>query len=178
MRLFVFSKKFIFYLTIMFLLWIPVSGKYFSSPVLILSPATFFLFYLPLNLIPYIALILATPIDKSKMIRFIFMGSLFIFFFNVFIIMLQLNFVSLRLELYYFYAIGRAAIPFILWFAFTYESILEPELKSETENKAKAVKSSKKVAVADQYQRCSICGMKKIGLAEHIEAVHGKEYLK
>ena len=133
MRLFVFIRKFIFYLTIMFLLWIPFSGKYFSSNIQFLSLASFFQFYLPLNLIPYIALVLATPIDKSKMIRFIVAGSVLIFFFNVFIIMLQLNFISLRVGLFYFYAIGRAAVPFIIWFAFTYETILEPELKPENE---------------------------------------------
>lgn len=117
----------------MFLLWIPFSGKYFSSNIQFLSLASFFQFYLPLNLIPYIALVLATPIDKSKMIRFIVAGSVLIFFFNVFIIMLQLNFISLRVGLFYFYAIGRAAVPFIIWFAFTYETILEPELKPENE---------------------------------------------
>jgi hypothetical protein len=162
----------------MFIVWIPVSGKYFLSPILIISPQTFFLFYLPLNLMPYIALVLATPVNKHEMIRFIVIGSLIIFLFNVLIVMLQFSLVSLRLELNYFYAIGRAAIPFILWFAFTYNTVLQPELKSKKENKTKASISQKQTDMADTYQRCPICGKEKKGLEDHMKAVHNRKNFK
>lgn len=123
MKLSVFFGKFILYLTIMFLLGIPAIRAYIASPDHALNAVDFFTFYLPISLIPFIALVLATPIDAHKMIRIIATGSLFIFFFNILIIALQYTFSTFVMELFNVYAIGRIAFPVLLWFIFTREEL-------------------------------------------------------
>ena len=123
MDLIVFLKKFILYLTILYVLWIPIAGKYFSYSVVAVDATNFFLFYLPLNMIPFVALILATPIERSRMLKFIFFGLLLTICFNLSIVILQIIFSSFQTDLLYLYAIGRIAFPFLLWIAFTHETI-------------------------------------------------------
>jgi len=123
MRLLVFFGKFIFYLTIMFLLGIPAIRAYISSPDHALNVVHFFTFYLPMCLIPFIALVLATPIDTHRTIRILVIGSLFILFFNILIIALQRVFLTIGTELFQVYAMGRIAFPLLLWFVFAHEEI-------------------------------------------------------
>ena len=123
MDLIVFLKKFILYLTILYVLWIPIAGKYFSYSVVAVDLTNFFLFYLPLNMIPFVALILATPIEKYRMAKFIFFGLVLTIGFNLSIVILQILFSTFQTDLLYLYAIGRIAFPFLLWVAFTHETI-------------------------------------------------------
>lgn len=123
MDLIAFFKKFMLYLTVLYVLWIPIAGKYFSYSVVAVDVTNFFLFYLPLNMIPFVALVLATPIEKLRMAKFIFFGLLLIISFNLLIVILQIIFSSFQADLLYLYAIGRIAFPFLLWVAFTHETI-------------------------------------------------------
>ncbi|MBP2031122.1 signal transduction histidine kinase [Methanohalophilus levihalophilus] len=123
LKMTVFVGKFLLYLTILFLLGIPAIRAYILSPDHALNAFDFFTFYLPLNLVPFIALILATPIENRKRLRLIAIGSAVIFLFTVTIIALQFNFASVTSELFYVYAIGRAAFPFVLWFAFMHKDL-------------------------------------------------------
>ena len=125
MNIIVFLKKFILYLTILYVLWIPISGKYFSYSVVAVDMTNFFLFYLPLNLIPFVALVLATPIERSQMAKIIFFGFLLTIFFNLFVVILQIIFTTFQTEILYLYAIGRIAFPFLLWVAFTHKTIFD-----------------------------------------------------
>ena len=125
MDLILFLKKFILYLTILYVLWIPIAGKYFSYSVVAVDITNFFLFYLPLNLIPFVALVLATPIEKPRMVKFIFFGFVLIICFNFLIVILQIIFSSFQADLLYLYAIGRIAFPFLLWVVFTHETIFD-----------------------------------------------------
>ena len=123
MDIIIFLKKFILYLTILYVLWIPIAGKYFSDSVVAVDVTNFFLFYLPLNLIPFVALVLATPIERSRMAKIIFFGFLLTIFFNLFIVILQIILTTFQTEILYIYAIGRIAFPFLLWVAFTHKTI-------------------------------------------------------
>lgn len=125
MNVIVFLKKFILYLTVLYVLWIPISGKYFSDSVVAVDMTNFFLFYLPLNFIPFVALVLATPIERSRMAKIIFFGFLLTIFFNLFVVILQIIFTTFQTEILYLYAIGRIAFPFLLWVAFTHKTIFD-----------------------------------------------------
>ena len=127
MDLIVFLKKFILYLTVLYVLWIPIAGKYFSSSVVAVDITNFFLFYLPLNMIPFVALVLATPIERSRMVKIVIFGLLLTILFNLSIVILQIIFTELQAELIYTYAIGRIAFPFLLWVAFVHEIIFVPK---------------------------------------------------
>lgn len=120
MKLSVFVAKFLLYLTIFFIVGLPAIRTYISSADHALNAFDFFTFYLPMNLIPFIALILATPIENHRRLKLILSGSTIIFLFTIIIIALQFNFTSLATELFYVYAIGRTAFPFLLWFAFVH----------------------------------------------------------
>lgn len=119
----IFVGKFLLYLTILFILGIPAIRAYMLSPDHTLNAFDFFTFYLPINLVPFIALILATPIENRRRLRLIAIGSAVIFLFTVVIIALQFNFTSVASELFYVYAIGRAAFPFVLWFVFVHKDL-------------------------------------------------------
>jgi len=69
------------------------------------------------GIIPFIALILATPNVKwIKRIKSIVAGSILLLFFHLSIIVLQIAFPSYQIGFFSFYAIfGRIALPLILW---------------------------------------------------------------
>ena len=123
MKLLVFFGKFLLYITIMFLMGIPAIKYYISSPNHALNAVHFFTFYMPISLIPFLALVLATPIEKKKMIRVIAIGSLLILFFNILIIALQHVFLPIEMELFQIYGMGRIAFPLLLWFIFAQNEI-------------------------------------------------------
>lgn len=123
MRISVFIGKFLLYLTILFILGIPAIRAYLASPSHALNTFDFITFYLPLNLVPFIALIMATPIDNKRRLKLIVVGSVFILLFTLVVIVLQFNFISVAGELFYIYAIGRTAFPFLLWVAFVYKDL-------------------------------------------------------
>ena len=123
MKLSIFVGKFLLYITILFVLGIPAIKAYMSSPDHALNAFDFFTFYLPMNLVSFIALIMATPIENRRRLKLIVSGSAVILLFTVTIIALQFNFTSVASELFYVYAIGRAAFPFVLWFAFVHRDL-------------------------------------------------------
>jgi hypothetical protein len=132
MRLLHFLGRFIFFITILIIIWYPFASKYLFSSTNVLTVASFFIFYLPLNLIPFFALTLATPIEKSKVIKIIIVGSLIIVIFNVLIIGFQFKFPAIITELFFIYAIGRISIPIIVWLGFVYDDIIGISLQKNS----------------------------------------------
>ena len=149
MRLLHFLGKFLFYMTILIIIWIPFSSKYLFSSTNPLTITSFCILYLPLNLIPFISLVLATPIEKSNMIRIIIIGSVIIFIFTILIIGFQFKFAEFITELFLIYAIGRVSIPLIVWLGFVYDDVInindQPVRKVQVENGKKTRYRSKKV---------------------------------
>jgi hypothetical protein len=125
-RMIPFLKRFFLYLTLLFILWVPIGGRYFAASVVIVDFKNFFLFYLPLNFIPFVALVLATKLEKKKTIKILMMGLVLTILFNLIIVYLQILFISYQEQLLYIYAIGRIAFPFLLWLIFTYDTVLVP----------------------------------------------------
>lgn len=125
-RMIPFLKRFFLYLTILFLLWVPFGGRYFAASVVVVNFENFFLFYLPLNFIPFAALVLATKLEKGKTAKILLIGLILTIFFNLLIVFLQILFISYQDQLLYMYAIGRIAFPFLLWLIFTYDIVLAP----------------------------------------------------
>lgn len=118
-----FLKKFILYVTILFILWTPISSKFFEAASLGFSARSFILFYFPLNLIPFTALMLATPFETGTVVKKTFLGAGIIVVFTAFIsiFLRKLLFIDpvLAFKLVDFYAISRVAVPLLLWFAFS-----------------------------------------------------------
>lgn len=127
-----FLKRFILYLTVLFIAWIPFGGKYFAASVVIVDLENFILFYIPLNFIPFMSLILASTLEKRKTLRILITGLGLTVAFNLLIIFLQIVFLAYQEQLMYIYAIGRIAFPFLLWFTFTHEMIFDPESTIES----------------------------------------------
>jgi hypothetical protein len=125
-RMIPFLKRFFLYLTLLFILWVPIGGRYFAASVVIVDFKNFFLFYLPLNFIPFVALVLATKLEKKKTIKILMVGLVLTILFNLIIVYLQILFISYQEQLLYIYAIGRIAFPFLLWLIFTYDTVLVP----------------------------------------------------
>jgi hypothetical protein len=125
-RMIPFLKRFFLYLTLLFILWVPIGGRYFAASVVIVDFKNFFLFYLPLNFIPFVALVLATKLEKIKTIKILMVGLVLTILFNLIIVYLQILFISYQEQLLYIYAIGRIAFPFLLWLIFTYDTVLVP----------------------------------------------------
>ncbi|MDG6243462.1 MAG: hypothetical protein QCH31_03590 [Methanolobus sp.] len=125
-RMIPFLKRFFLYLSLLFVMWVPVGGQYFSASVVTVDLKNFFLFYMPLNFIPFVALVLATGLERKKTLKVLFAGLLLTIAFNLFIVFLQLLFFSYQEQLLYIYAIGRIAFPFLLWLAFTYDTVIFP----------------------------------------------------
>ncbi|TQD23474.1 hypothetical protein [Methanolobus vulcani] len=123
-RMIPFLKRFFLYLTIFFILWIPIGGRYFAASVVVVDFQNFFLFYLPLNFIPFAALVLATSLERKMTVKILIIGLIITIIFNFTIVYLQLAFFSYQEQLLYIYAIGRIAFPFLLWLVFTYDKLL------------------------------------------------------
>ncbi|WP_407356972.1 hypothetical protein [Methanolobus sp. WCC5] len=105
-------------------MWVPVGGQYFSASVVAVDLKNFFLFYMPLNFIPFVALVLATGLERKKTLKILLAGLVLTIAFNLLIVVLQLLFFSYQEQLLYIYAIGRIAFPFLLWLAFTYDTVI------------------------------------------------------
>ncbi|WP_129582682.1 hypothetical protein [Methanolobus psychrotolerans] len=129
-RMIPFLKRFFLYLTILFILWLPIGGRYFAASVVIVDLQNFFLFYLPLNFLPFVALVLATALQRKRTIKILLIGFLLTITFNLLIVYLQLFFFAYQDQLLYIYAIGRIAFPFLLWITFTYDSFIVPLQKT------------------------------------------------
>lgn len=126
-----FLKRFLLYLTILFFAWAPIASKYFSASVVIVDLENFILFYIPLNFIPFVSLILASALEKRRTIQILITGLILTVIFDLLIIYLQIFLFSYQEQLLYIYAIGRIAFPFLLWIVFTHEMIFgqESEIK-------------------------------------------------
>lgn len=126
-----FLKKFIIYVTVLFVLWIPISSEFFEAERIGFSLRSFILFYFPMNLIPFTALMLATPFETETMVKRILVGAGIIVVFTAFVSILvrKLLFVEpdMVFKLVYFYGIGRIAVPLLLWFAFSQSFIFGKE---------------------------------------------------
>ncbi len=132
-RMIPFLKRFFLYLTLLFILWVPIGGKYFAASVVVVDFTNFFLFYLPLNFIPFVALVLATNLEKRKTAKILVIGLLLTIIFNLLIVLLQVIFISYQAQLLYIYAIGRIAFPFLLWIIFTYDVVILPLKRTSEE---------------------------------------------
>lgn len=127
-----FLKRFLLYLTLLFIVWIPFGGKYFAASVVVVDLENFILFYIPLNFIPFMSLVLASALEKWKTIRILIIGLGLTIAFNLLIIFLQMIFLAYQEQLLYIYAIGRIAFPFLLWLTFTHEMIFNLESTIES----------------------------------------------
>lgn len=130
-RMLPFLKRFLLYITILYIAWTPVGGRFFSSSEFI-NAENFIMFYLPLNYIPFMALILASALERNKTIRILLIGLLLTIVFNLLIIYLQIFFISHQDQLLYIYAIGRIAFPFLLWIMFTNDMFFSSGSVSKT----------------------------------------------
>ena len=112
------------------------------------------------NIIPFVALILATPINFHKMKKALIYGLPIIILFHI------INLVA-HFPYYYqgntiagiiisFSSVTRMIIPFFLWFALTYESVFTTFRKKQKKYK------------------CPICGEEKTGIIDHINKSHRK----
>lgn len=172
-----FIARFLVFSILLFLIWIPLSREYelimrYASKFILellgysvgdpsynlsnIEPVNF-------NLIAFIALVLATKTNykKIKKIKAILI-SLSIMF-GMHLVFLVSNVlaqipnaeimqkISITSEL-----INRYVLPFLLWFALIYRDIL---------------------GIKKKYT-CPICGKKRIGILDHIKAVHGVEALE
>jgi hypothetical protein len=136
MRVIPFLKRFFLYITVLFLVWAPIAGKYFAASVVMVNLENFILFYIPLNFIPFMSLILASELKIKKTIRILILGLVLTVAFNLIIIYLQIFFFSYQDQLLYTYAIGRIAFPLLLWLVFTHDMIFDLEsVTNPIENK-------------------------------------------
>ena len=124
------------------------------------------------NIIPFLALMLATPkIKIFSRLKRIGLGLIIIFFVHfLFIVightysyehptLLQRNLASVL------NAIGQVAFPFVVWFVLAHKYII----------KTFRPRPVARTAPYAMEQTCTICGKVKKGLREHIQSVHGKE---
>lgn len=189
---FLFVGKFLLFSTLFFILWIGIGWYYLLFLTNIATPILFFMGY-PVelitqgeiiflymgaemglaqaemtnyNIIPFIALVLATPIPIKKMIRNLGIGIPIIFCFHL---------INLIAHFPYYFngdllasfiislsAITRLILPFLLWFGLSYDTVLS------------SFRSKKKI------YRCPFCGKATPGILMHIAAVHEttQEYQK
>ncbi len=110
------------------------------------------------NIVPFLALVFATPIGISRMGKILSIGLPTIFLFHVIDLVAHFPFYyegsSFARMIVSLPAVTRMAIPFLLWFALTYDYILKSFRKQR------------------KKYRCPICGEEKVGIMEHIEAAH------
>jgi len=181
---FLFIGKFLLFSSLLFILWVFIGRYYliflasFATPILHIMGYTVELIigdqilftYLGAemglthselanyNIIPFIALILATPISLKRMIRNLAIGIPIIF-------LVHLIDLIAHFPLYYeqsgaanfitsFSAVTRMLVPFILWFALCYDYILS------------SFRTTKKT-----YQ-CPFCSKASKGIVRHITDVH------
>jgi hypothetical protein len=142
-----FLIKFLLLSTLLYILWIPFASTYFIAILKItvaylafigievsLNPTPDFLYSQGIRscIPPFIALVLTTPKIKWKKKSFLIaLGIPILFLFRV---ILQISYVYLQIppppgEFYAIFVIFlsgtcRVALPFLLWFAFTYKQIL------------------------------------------------------
>lgn len=181
---FVFIAKFLFFSVILFILWIFI-GRYYL--ILLANVSKFILSFMGYNatlvvnenimftcmgaemglthsyltnynIIPFIALVLATPISKWRMGKILLIGLPIIFLFHMVDLVAHFplyyegsSFANMIISLS---AVTRMVIPFFLWFALTYEYIL------------KSFRKQKK-----KY-RCPICDRETVGIMMHIKDSH------
>lgn len=184
-----FLLRFLLAITVILILWVPVwlpipsisqsyisfithAAVYIAMPIVGLPDV-----YITTGggfpgIIPFIALLLATPdIQRIRKLKLIITGSLLLLTFHLIIVVLQIVFSSHQTGLLAFYAIsGRIALPLILWVTMSWD-VLKPALMME------GVVEEKKDGRKKKY-RCPICGEEKVGIIDHIRAVHGGEGLE
>lgn len=110
------------------------------------------------NIIPFIALILATPVSLRHMAKNLLIGLPIIFLFHLIDLIAHLplyydadafaNFITSTS------AVTRMLIPFLIWFALSYDYILH------------SFRTKKKIYM------CPLCGRKTHGIMMHIQDVH------
>lgn len=111
------------------------------------------------NIVPFLALVFATPIGVHRMGKVLSIGLPIIFLFHVIDLVAHFPFYyegsSFARMIISLPAVTRMVIPFLLWFALTYDYVLRSFRKER------------------RKYRCPICGEVKVGITEHIKAVHG-----
>jgi len=130
------------------------------------------------NIIPFIALVAASFVSKERKIWMLMVGLTLLFISHV--VDLAAHFPafleSSKPATVVVDSIGfvGASLPFLIWFAFSWQDVLG--IKPLAEVKAKSKKH--------RVHECPICGIRKVGIIAHIKTVHGdnaiheKEVLK
>jgi len=180
----VFIGKFLLFSTLLFLIWIFLGIyyllflAYIATPILhlmgyavelIVHTDIIFLYHgaelgitnaqlTNYNIIPFVALILATPIPLRKMAHHVIIGIPILFSFHLLNLIahfpLFFNGNTVASFIISFSAVTRMLLPFLLWFALCYEYVLS------------SFRSKKK-----KY-RCPLCGKETTGILMHINDVH------
>jgi hypothetical protein len=181
----VFIGKFLLFSTLLFVLWVFIGRYYLIVLASIATPFLHLMGYMVdlvitdqimftylgaemglahaelanYNIIPFIALLLATPLSWRRLFRNLLIGLPVIFLFHL--IDLLAHF-----PLYYngsvaanfitsVSALTRMLIPFLLWFALCYDFILSSFRKTK------------------RLYQCPFCGKRTKGILMHIDDVHG-----
>ena len=124
------------------------------------------------NIIPFIALVLASFVSKERKVWMLVVGLLILMVSHV--IDLVAHFPafleSSQPATIVVDSIGvvGASLPFIIWFAFSWQEVIGARSKEQVETKEKR----------KRVYECPLCGIQKVGIIEHIKAVHGKEALR
>ena len=112
------------------------------------------------NIASFLALILATPrISKQRIIKAIGWGLPVLFVFHVINLVVHFPYYdgfSWARTIISFSGVTNMALPFFLWIAMTYDFMLESFIPKR------------------RIYRCPLCGEKKTGIMEHLEATHQK----
>lgn len=121
------------------------------------------------NIIPFIALVLASFVSKERKIWMLMVGLTLLFISHV--VDLVAHFpaflASSKPATVVVDSIGivGASLPFLIWFAFSWQDVFGVRTPAEVE-----VKRKKK-----RVHECPICGVRKVGIIAHIKAVHGDD---
>ncbi|UCE20261.1 MAG: hypothetical protein JSV84_07970 [Gemmatimonadota bacterium] len=124
------------------------------------------------NIIPFLALMLATPkIKILERLKLIGMGLVIIFIIHFLFLLIghaythQAQTFLQRMLSSTSNAIGQVAVPLLVWFGLAHKYII----KTFRPRTVPTPPSS------STEQKCPFCGKKKKGLKEHIRSVHGQE---
>jgi len=201
-----FFVKFAVFLTILFIAWIPfaetfVAIKYASidftfkliSDEKLTFPHPSFIQGVMINIVPFTALVLATPkIAIKRRINVIILGVVILFFLEVFTADLVLFFegeIGNKIEVF-MGSVGMVFFPVVLWLVMFYNRIFpekeEQEEKQEEKSYIKVMKGILNHGLSKEKDKCPVCKKEEEDIREHLKSKHKnkmrsrkvKEFLK
>jgi archaeosortase B (VPXXXP-CTERM-specific) len=202
-----FFVKFAIFLTILFVAWIPfavtfVEIKYAAvdfifklliSDVKLTFPPPSFIRGIMINIVPFTALVLATPkIAIKRRIKVIILGVAVLFFLEVLTADLVIFFeggIGERIEIFSS-SVGMIFFPVVLWIVMLYPDVFPKKVEQEAEQEEKGyIKVIKEILPPDvkkEKYKCPFCKKEQENIVEHLKSKHEtqmkrrkvKEFLK